>query len=65
MNLIAFFNVGPSILKKEASEEDLKYALLHGSRDLKQHMLDRGEKLTIGHTSNICYLEYLVNYVIS
>ncbi|GLJ24200.1 hypothetical protein SUGI_0461480 [Cryptomeria japonica] len=37
--------------QKEASEEDLKYALLHGSQGLRQHMLDRGEKLVSGHES--------------
>ncbi|GLJ32920.1 hypothetical protein SUGI_0663100 [Cryptomeria japonica] len=37
--------------QKEASEEDLKYALLHGSQGLRQHMLDRGKKLVSGHES--------------
>ncbi|XP_059077490.1 uncharacterized protein LOC131060934 [Cryptomeria japonica] len=33
----------------EASEEDLKYALLHGSQGFRQHMIDRGDKLITGH----------------
>ncbi|GLJ55017.1 hypothetical protein SUGI_1181050 [Cryptomeria japonica] len=37
--------------QKESSEEDLKYALLHGSQGLRKHMLDRGEKLVSGHES--------------
>ncbi|XP_057864343.2 subtilisin-like protease SBT3.18 [Cryptomeria japonica] len=37
--------------QKEASEEDQKYALLHGSQGLCQHMLDRGKKLVSGHES--------------
>ncbi|GLJ22492.1 hypothetical protein SUGI_0423530 [Cryptomeria japonica] len=37
--------------QKETLEEDLKYALLHGSQGLRQHMLDRGEKLVAGHES--------------
>ncbi|GLJ07885.1 hypothetical protein SUGI_0076150 [Cryptomeria japonica] len=37
--------------QKEASEDDLKYALLHGSQGLRQHMLDQGEKLVSGHES--------------
>ncbi|KAH9292384.1 hypothetical protein KI387_042429, partial [Taxus chinensis] len=35
--------------RKEASDEDLKYALMHGSQGLQQHMIDRGEKLVIEH----------------
>ncbi|XP_059064934.1 uncharacterized protein LOC131032137 [Cryptomeria japonica] len=37
--------------QKEASEEDLKYALLHGSQGLRQHLVDRGEILVSGHES--------------
>ncbi|KAH9295101.1 hypothetical protein KI387_038689, partial [Taxus chinensis] len=37
--------------RKEASDEDLKYALMHGSQGLRQHMIDRGEKLVIEHES--------------
>ncbi|XP_059065165.1 uncharacterized protein LOC131056386 [Cryptomeria japonica] len=39
--------------QKEASEEDLKYALLHGSQGLRQHLVDRGEILVSGHESKI------------
>ncbi|KAH9302665.1 hypothetical protein KI387_014248, partial [Taxus chinensis] len=35
--------------RKEASDEDLKYALMHGSQGLRQHMIDRGEELVIEH----------------
>ncbi|XP_059075537.1 uncharacterized protein LOC131075415 [Cryptomeria japonica] len=34
--------------QKEASEEDLKYALLHGSQGLQQNLVDRGEILVSG-----------------
>ncbi|GLJ06506.1 hypothetical protein SUGI_0040550 [Cryptomeria japonica] len=37
--------------QKEASEDDLKYSLLHGSQGLRQHLLDRGEILVSGHES--------------
>ncbi|GLJ20468.1 hypothetical protein SUGI_0372390 [Cryptomeria japonica] len=37
--------------QKEASEDDLKYALLHGSQGLQQHLVDRGEILVSGHES--------------
>ncbi|GLJ53235.1 hypothetical protein SUGI_1134590 [Cryptomeria japonica] len=37
--------------QKEASEEDLKYALLHGSQGLRQHLVDQGEILVSGHES--------------
>ncbi|XP_059077944.1 uncharacterized protein LOC131876538 [Cryptomeria japonica] len=35
--------------QKEASEDDLKYSLLHGSQGLGQHLVDRGEILVSGH----------------
>ena len=64
MDFITFF-MQDDYFEKESTEEDLKYALLHGSLGLQQHVLDREEKLIIGNPSNVCYLEYLVNYVIS
>ncbi|GLJ27431.1 hypothetical protein SUGI_0538570 [Cryptomeria japonica] len=37
--------------QKKALEEDLKYALLHGSQGLRQHLVDQGEILVSGHES--------------
>jgi len=42
--------------QKEASEEDLKYASLHGSQALRQHMINWGEKLIIGYGSKVSCL---------
>ncbi|XP_057850654.2 uncharacterized protein LOC131066792 isoform X3 [Cryptomeria japonica] len=44
--------------QKEASEDDLKYALLHGSQGLQQHLVDRGEILVSGHESEETILEF-------
>ncbi|XP_057845962.1 uncharacterized protein LOC131055519 isoform X1 [Cryptomeria japonica] len=44
--------------QKEASEEDLKYALLHGSQGLRQHLVDRGEILVSGHESEETIFEF-------
>lgn len=42
--------------QKEASQEDLKFALLNGSQCLRKHMLDRGDILANGHENEVSLL---------